>query len=380
MSDQTTTAIPADVRLFLAAVRRELADVDPEELTEITDGLEADLADLVAERGPSALGDPKAYARELRTAAGISEAKRNRRNGAGIGASISGFLDACHARFDEQVGRLPGDPKPVLDWLRPAWWIVRAAVAALLVSGVLGSSDLVWLLLPVGVPVSILIGLGRIWPGGKRGPGARLVLLGLNVFALAMIPAATEIGSSNAPMSYDEGYQSGYESARNELMGGGSDVPSKGLFFNGKPVTNLYPYDSQGRRMAGVQLFDQDGKPVNATAEAYCLGKGVAQGSTWVEEQPDGTQVCHDELNGGNAPGFVLYPWNNGAAQLRNVFPLAGREQDDLERSPNAFAEPDKPTLGEWPFARVPRVSLPGITSGILDDAPQEEQEPATTP
>lgn len=372
MSDQTipVSSIPADVRLFLAVVRRELADLDPEELTEITDGLEADLADLVAERGPSALGDPKAYAAELRTAAGITPTKKSgpRRS---AGESVTGLLDASHAWFDHQVRRLPGDPKPVLDWLRPAWWVLRAWVAVQLVDLMLGGwprgiipswNGLGVIVLGLAIFASIQLGRGKFWPGGKRALGARLALLGLNAFAIAVfLPVSGEVTQAREIYPTDgSSYNEGYNQAMQEV-----GREKGGLLLNGKAVTNIYPYDSQGRRMAGVQLFDQDGKPINASGQTICPDPSAEGGMRAVpaEELVD---ECTDYENGGTLPALVIYPWTNGQAQLLNVFPLAMREQDSTKPSATAFQEKDAPTLGEWPFGEVPRVSLPGITSGIL--------------
>lgn len=370
MNDQST--IPAEVRLFLAAVRRELADLDPEELTEITDGLEADLSEVVAERGASALGDPKAYAQELRAAAGIAVTKKARRRH-GVGESVTGFLDACHEWFDQSVARLPGDVKPVLEWLRPAWWLARAVVACAMLSAVFGSSELFWLPLLPAVVLSVMIGLGRVWPGGQRGLTARVLLLGLNSFAVAMVPVAMsqvqlDVGSHGWDRGWQEGYNQGIDDGQRTDDG---DPADDGLFRNGQRVTNIYPFDSQGRRMAGVQLFDQDGKPLAISGEAICPSMPPEEGEIAKEQREGGRMVCYDYAAGKDVPGQVLYPWTNGQAQLLNVFPVAFRLQETLEPSATAFQEKLRPDLGTWPFAEVPRVSLPGITSGILDEEPK---------
>ena len=59
-----TNTVAPEVQEFLDAVRTQLADLEPDEQRDITEGLEADLTDLVAERGRGALGDPVAYALE----------------------------------------------------------------------------------------------------------------------------------------------------------------------------------------------------------------------------------------------------------------------------------------------------------------------------
>jgi len=73
----TTTLDYEQVTAFAKAVRRELTDLGPDTLDDLTDGLEADLADKLADGEP--LGDPAAYAAELRAAAGVEPRGRKRR-------------------------------------------------------------------------------------------------------------------------------------------------------------------------------------------------------------------------------------------------------------------------------------------------------------
>ena len=51
-----------EIRLFVRAVRERLDDLTEEEREELVGGLEADLSDLVDERGVEALPDPVDYA------------------------------------------------------------------------------------------------------------------------------------------------------------------------------------------------------------------------------------------------------------------------------------------------------------------------------
>src|SRR3954464_4940069 len=66
----STLASPA-VAEFAAAVRAALTDLAPDEIDELTDGLEADLTDRLSDTDATELGDPRAYAEELRAAAGV---------------------------------------------------------------------------------------------------------------------------------------------------------------------------------------------------------------------------------------------------------------------------------------------------------------------
>jgi hypothetical protein len=397
MNDTTLpiATIPSEVRLFLAAVRRELGDLDPEEVAEMTDGLEADLTDLVTERGPEALGDPKAYAQELRTAAGVGAPVKSRGRRP-VRESLAACLDACHGWFDHQVERLPGDPQPVIAWLRPAWWILRAWVAVSLVDIFFGDGGyegvgLVPSLMGLGLVVlaaavfgSVMLGLGRFWPGGSRGLLARLVLLGLNSFALVMTPFALSSVDGSYGHEWDQGWQDGYNSrvAESESAGMSGSGPEGQLTLDGRTVTNIYPFDAEGRQLAGVQLFDQQGRPLEVSAEPYC-----PKGSDWEiqgSEFDEGGEmtVCHDSDTMSNVPGTVLYPWTNGQAQLKNVFPLASRQQETMVPSATAFQEAEPPTLGAWPFATVSRVSLPGIIAGVVEAAAAAAgaDGPATAP
>jgi hypothetical protein len=360
--------VAPEVRLFLARVRHELADLDPQEVEEITDGLEADLTELVADRGSSALGSPVEYAAELRAAAGLAvdgrPAGRSRRQQARV--AVEEFLDGAHARFDALVALLPGDQRPLLAWLRPLWWVARAWIAVVAGVGVLKDAagysnayyvpDVVapvrgfgWPVLLVAVVISVQIGRGRIWPGDHRGTGGRIVLLALNVLALALIPVAL------ASVRNEPDYV-----PRSSSVAAAGPV-HQGLVIGSRQVTNIYPYDASGRPLVGVQLFDQDGQPIEVRATGLCHIDGQAGWSS-----PGPNERCFDPEAGGVAGLWrVFYPWTNGATEVKNVFPMPSRTQESRQRSTTAFAESDPPQTGEFPQARVPAVSLPGIVASL---------------
>lgn len=374
-----TIAIEPAVRDFLDVVRADLADLDPEERREILDGLEADLGELVAEQGPGALGDPHAYARELRTAAGLAEESAPARKRP-IRDSMTAFLDACHARFDALIGRLPWDATPLLAWLRPLWWGVRGWLAVQLLGSVtdgyanrfelvphLGGAG--WLVLVAAIAGSVQLGRGRFWPGGSRGVLARVVLVGLNV--VAVIVALAAVDRANSDSRYWDGYGSGYEHGLADGNGASErpaddQEPTGSLRFDGKAVTNVYPYDAQGRPLAGVQLFDQSGKPLTVAASASC-----PEGAVTLVDDPDPSvpasnapYSCEDHENYDPVPISVLYPWTNGRQEVLNVFPLPARPQPNAVRSATAFSEKVPPRL-TFPMASVPKASLPGVRPGV---------------
>ena len=79
-----------DVRAYVRAVRAWLGDLPADEVEDLTAGMEADLAERAAESGGplgGLLGQPEAYAAELRSAAGLPP--RVERGGAGCRARAS---------------------------------------------------------------------------------------------------------------------------------------------------------------------------------------------------------------------------------------------------------------------------------------------------
>jgi len=340
-----TDVIAPEVQDFLDVVRSQLVDLDADEQREILDGLEADLTDLVAERGGEALGDPVSYARELRAAAGLEPEMHASRAHRPVPERIHAVLDASAERWGQILTAAPGNADEFLTTLRPVWWVLRAWLAVETVALALG----VWALtiipgsnvagvgaIAAAVFLSVQLGRGLLWPAERwrRAASLRVLLLGLNVLAVVMIPGVLD------------GLQHGRNGALEAAYAQATSTASvDGLQFNGEPVRNIYPYDAQGHPLVGVQLFDQVGQPINVVTEPEYIDD-------------------IDDANEG-APK-VSYPWTNGAAQLFNVFPIPTRVQDSEEPSPTAFTEASPPTIGPFPLAAVPQVSLPGITPSVL--------------
>ena len=96
----------AQVQEYVSAVRAALSDLSLEEVEDLTAGMDADLGELLAERGGTlevALGSPQAYAAELRTAAGLPAA-------AGPGRrtiSLGDWSRAWSERVSVQMQRRP---------------------------------------------------------------------------------------------------------------------------------------------------------------------------------------------------------------------------------------------------------------------------------
>lgn len=198
MSGRSASVAPGEVRDFVAHVREHLQDLDADEQRELTTGLEADLTELVAERGSEALGDPALYARELRTAAGHDPVMSGGAPERGVRSALMAGLESAHATWARTLEALPGDVGGFLLALQPTWWVLRAWVAWMVAQGFRGPHVVAegpWLVvLAVFVVVSVQLGR-RTWGLDRLLAGslpARLVLVGLNVFAVAMLPDAAD--------------------------------------------------------------------------------------------------------------------------------------------------------------------------------------------
>ena len=341
-----------EVAAFVAEVRARLADLPPEERQELTDGLEADLCDLVAEAGPEALGDPDAYTRELRAAAGLDPVTvRVAGHGRPLGERVARLLDASHARWDRAVGGLPGRPWEFVQTLRPLWWVTRAWVAVELLDLWFGGAPYAYVprvgslglvLTVLAVVASVQVGRGRLWPGTRvrSSVGARVVLLGLNLFALVLGPLV--LNDLDARTSYATSYS---EPVHQTLPATGVQRP------DGSFVENIYPYDAEGQPLTGVQLYDERGEPVLVTRDPDVLD---------------------------TSERFVVrYPWRNGGSSVWNAFPMPERTQDGPSRSADAFDDVNPPTL-KLPLAAVTPVRLPGIEASTLVQDPKPTPKEST--
>jgi hypothetical protein len=142
--------------------------------------------------------------------------------------------------------------------LRSAWWVARAAVVGLTVAVL---NDQAWW----GVAAGVAMLVGSLWLGARSIRDRRLLWAAIPVNLLVLglgvgVVASGELKSQDryvysgenpyGPVSYYPGPN-----------GQGSD--EAGLLLstlNGRPVENIYPFDSQGRPLKDVLLFDQDGK------------------------------------------------------------------------------------------------------------------------
>lgn len=243
-----------EIARYVDQVRQALADLPPRVRDELLEDLPEHLAEVAAETdGPLAdrIGPPQAYAAELRGAAGVRPPTTGRNLDQKIAAAVGALRGRLRAA-DTRVGPLIGYARAseYLRLLRPLWWVVRGYLAAMLLTFILdgpsfgllpriGGSTLAAALLVVATV------LGSVWLGRRSerfGARARLVLHGgalvLAVFALY---AFVELDDKTRSGYYD--YQTTYHDPYSHIQ-------------------DVYVYDSEGRLIEGVRLFDQNGQPI----------------------------------------------------------------------------------------------------------------------
>lgn len=340
-------AIAQDVRTYAAQVRAALADLGPDNVDDLTDGLEANLADALADdhrahRGSlvDEFGEPAAYAAELRTAAGLAPATPVE---GGARSAVLAPWRALRQLDRAALARLratrwfPG-VEDLLVALAPAWWVLRGWALTHLVLQLVGaepypsfwlpSSASGWVLLTLAVVASAQWGRGE-WRTGPRWDRAlRLLSRGLafaSVVLLLWLPSAqrTDVAAADA---------------------GWVDAPVQdGVVVAGERASNLFVYDADGEPVDGAQVFDQAGRPVTTEPDG---------GDPWLQQEywPDGAD---EPLLHVGVPGV------NGETRW-NVFPL-----HSLSRGMWADGELD--LAGEavraalvapsWPFAAAAPVT-----------------------
>lgn len=265
----------ADARGYAAAVRAELADLPPEVVEELTGGLEADLAELAAESATpllDRLGGPRAYADELRSAAGLPG-----RDGTAASHRVSPlaapFAEARRdaLRLRDHLRSRPWWPGAVdrAVQLRPAWWVLRGALGGWVLAALLGGRGLLALLVVLAAAAASLEVGRRSWTGFRQ----RRLLAAGNVLAVLVLPFALGALLEGPRVEYVYPTTDAGQATSSDTF---LDT-SGGVWSDGQVVTNIYPYDAEGRPLTGVQLLDDYGRPlVTSTGERSDWSGGEA--------------------------------------------------------------------------------------------------------
>ena len=267
MTAPSATAFPSTaIREFATAVRAALSDLPVDEIDDLTDGLEADLTEQANDTGVKELGDPRAYADELRAAAGLPPREEDPPAASRPRQLVAVWKDSIDD-FVAEMRKNPGTSS-ALDFaiaLRPLWWVAR---------GWLGYSYLAWagIIQPAGntgaygffaiVPSTLLgwaitlalVVLSVQWGRGRwmPWPWLRWARVTASILAVLAIPGFV------AAMGTGLGVNT-YPDVESE--------PSQGLILNGSAVSNIFAYDANGNPLTDVRLFDQNGLPLTTSGD-----------------------------------------------------------------------------------------------------------------
>ncbi|UKJ65627.1 hypothetical protein H1Q78_10290 [Cellulosimicrobium cellulans] len=409
------------VHAYAQQVRAHLADLRPEQVEELTDGLEADLAEAVVD-APGALprhgvtatvpdggpvgplgsadddaaapavpgetsldlvaffGEPAAYATELRAAAGLPPAaaqggipggRRPRIGVRGRLLVLGGILGSGWRSLWRPVTSTP-QWASVMDFLRtltPAWWILRGWVVATLVLWAFGGYQVA--VLPPDLSARVVV-LGAVvvsvqWGRGRWLPTTWLprVVRPLSVAAaVAAVPMALVVAGASAadPYDWDRGYEQGRADAGvgvNQVAYDGGGPGGDGVWVDGVQVSNLFVYDAAGDPVRDVQVFDDRGRPVRTVTEEGAYG-------VWAVPDVEGSWYFQPTLS-------------TDGRERWNVYPLRAVSEEDVE-----YADGDGrpvPATGTrthempWPFLKAPTAVPSSAGSG---EAASGTGEPST--
>ncbi|MET0494035.1 MAG: hypothetical protein ABW000_12990 [Actinoplanes sp.] len=342
------TTAQDEINLYVFAVRAALGDLPESLRDELLEDLPEHLAEVLADGVGSLtdrLGSPEAYAAELRSTAGF----------------VGGFPDPPkpnqlrEARdqalrvlrvADERVGPLFGyaHASEFLVQLRPAWWVLRGYLAAMVLAWLLddsgqpigllprigGSEIIALLLLAAGILGSIWLGRRRFhlakWPQLSLYAGSViLVLVALGGFLSA---DSTSRGAFYSDVNYDNGYNNPYAN-----------------------VQDVFIYDEHGRLITNARILDQDGQPISL-----------------------GNSYCTDEFGNSSEVGANTYPHCPSQAPFR-------LESDD----PSPSVRPGDPAPSSEPSAVEPSVAATPAPSeadgkGREDPSVKPSRTPAPSP
>ena len=326
------------VASYLTQVRAELDDLPPGELEDVLHDVTDHLTEVAAELGdqPSfadlqaRLGTPRQYADELRTAAGypartepvnqdqLASGRRALHWGL-IACTVGPFFVAVSifawSRDETTFFGLLGlgvlfvaatlglralhgnDPRIVLDtprgtrgevairgWIdqippnvrhelvtigQPVWWVVRGMIGAGGFFALFGALSVTVVGAFAGAAVSV-------WIGRRTQQDRRWLwyVVPLNVVAAVAVPAFLAAAYAGASFGFLNNY--------NDYRGTSTryNPPENGIIVNGTPVSNIYPFDAQGKQVS-VRLYDQNGSPITLELQDCAASYGqVSRDST----------------------------------------------------------------------------------------------------
>ncbi|HVL81488.1 MAG TPA: hypothetical protein VM840_07855 [Actinomycetota bacterium] len=250
-------ASDAEVKQYLSEVRTHLSDLGTEEREELVEDLEDHLREVAAEEDGSLrerLGDPDAYAAELRASAGLPQRSRRPRLEA-LSARVARsrpYRAAAELWEGESIQPL----RAFATELRPGWWLLRGWLAAMVLTAMqqghlhrrdvpipaLGGSRLVGLASVVGLAWAS-VALGR--RAGTGGTWRKMSIVASGAVLLSSFFVTQSV-------RYREVYAEPAWAYQDEHL----------RHRDGSEISNICPHASDGTPLSDVLLFDQSGRPI----------------------------------------------------------------------------------------------------------------------
>ncbi|MFG1906704.1 HAAS signaling domain-containing protein [Kribbella sp. NPDC048928] len=343
--------------IYLEQIRAQLSDLPPGELEDVLQDVSGHLSEVAAEFGTepttadlqARLGTPEQYADQLRTAAGYPprqpqkddlDAGWNALRWGLIAATVGPFFVAVaifawsrtetsffgllgfgvlfvaaffgvlalhgkHPRVVLQTAHGARAATAIRGWIdqippnvrhelvtigQPIWWVARGMIGAGGFFALFGA--------PAVTVVGALAGaVVSIWIGRRTQQDGRWLwyVVPLNVVAAIAVPAFLAAAYMGASFGFLDTYGTRH---------GGSayNPPDNGLRLNGTPISNVYPFDAQGKQVS-VRLYDDDGNPIDLELQdcAAVYGQARREGTSNLFPQPvivpDENGVVTDEEN-----------------------------------------------------------------------------------
>lgn len=271
MSAPLVSARTRQAQDYLAAVEQELGDLNAEDRDALVEDLALHLEALAAEDDdrPLAvrLGEPAAYAADLRAAAGLPA-----RSAAGDPASrgLQQWLARVRGTAAYRRARpVLRETRRLLADLRPAWWVLRGYLVVLLPS-LLAHDDVRDFPVPAPAGSHVLGGLlvlaavvGSVVLGRRS--------LSRPVAAVVAVAGAVLAGTTLVVVQSAAATVTALAAAHNPWP---DPLPEAAtgkypLLSRHGPVTNVLPYAADGTPLEGVLLYDQDGRPLRVGLQEW---------------------------------------------------------------------------------------------------------------
>lgn len=357
MTDQagpTEAARDEEIAEYLAAARAVTRDLPAQQREELLDDLAAHLAEVAAE-DPAPLrhrlGPPDEYAAELRAA---TDGAGRHRTGGVWPHRVRGHWQRLRqrlSRMDQRVGPLLGYERASEygRLLRPAWWLLRGYLAAMLLVYFLDHNGQVGLLPRLGG--STLAGLvilvvfmgGSIWLAHRSARWSRWPRRVLTLGSALMVLFGT-IGF----LSLDDRQRYGVPAQYRDVV----------WHDPYQDVSDVYVVDEHGRLLTGVTLLDQHGRPIDI---GWC-------DDAW-DRWPDGEA----ERLGPDGEPLIAYP------RCLDQLPWWLSVRHDPSPAPAGPADPSPDPTDPAPAPTSPAEPSPG-PSGGLSPAPTVGTTPTPVP